>query len=198
MLLRGEEAAGWRGQASLCFGKRCFCTLPSALRGSLSTRMNERGTLNDASFSRQMASRSPGSIAARCDYISHGNFAAHSIGRGSHRGFGHAVLLLEELLDLSRIDVEAAGDNQVALASAQGVIAVGRARGDVAGAEIAVDESRARSFVAPPIARENVGTFQMHFADFAVAPPRGPSESSNRTETPGKGRPTLPGRRSPT
>ena len=126
MLLRGEEAA-WvdRGQALLCFGSRCFCTLPSALRGSLSTRMNERGTLNDASFSRQRASKIARIDAARCDHIGHGDFAAHAIGRGCHRGFRDAVLLLEELLDLARIDVEAAGDDQVALAAAQGVIAVG-------------------------------------------------------------------------
>ena len=33
--------------------KRCFCTLPSAVRGSLSTSTNRRGSLNEASFSRQ-------------------------------------------------------------------------------------------------------------------------------------------------
>ena len=55
---RGPGAAarrgGGRGQASILeffLGRRCFCTFPSALRGSLSTRMKERGTLNDASFS---------------------------------------------------------------------------------------------------------------------------------------------------
>ncbi len=37
-------------------GSRCFCTFPSALRGSFSTITNERGILNDASFSRQQAS----------------------------------------------------------------------------------------------------------------------------------------------
>ena len=35
---------------------RCFCTLPSALRGSFSTTMKRRGHLKDAKFSRQRAS----------------------------------------------------------------------------------------------------------------------------------------------
>ena len=42
---------------------RCFWTFPNALRGSFSTTMNERGTLNDASFSRQRASSSATSMA---------------------------------------------------------------------------------------------------------------------------------------
>ena len=58
--LRGEEAAGVKPYFTV--GSKCFCTLPSALRGSLSTTMNDRGTLNDASFSRHCASRSCGSI----------------------------------------------------------------------------------------------------------------------------------------
>ena len=36
--------------------KRCFCTFPSALRGSFSTASKRRGILKEASFSRQRAS----------------------------------------------------------------------------------------------------------------------------------------------
>jgi len=45
---------------------------------------------------------------ARCHHIRDRDFAPHAIGRGRHRSLGHAVLLLEELLDLPGIDVEAA------------------------------------------------------------------------------------------
>src|SRR4051794_3726290 len=42
-------------------GRRCFWTFPSAVRGSVSTRTNDRGTLNDAKADRQRDSRFRGS-----------------------------------------------------------------------------------------------------------------------------------------
>jgi hypothetical protein len=39
-------------------GSKCFCTLPSAVLGSLSTRTNARGILKDASEARQRDSSS--------------------------------------------------------------------------------------------------------------------------------------------
>ncbi len=55
---------------------------------------------------------------ARHHHVGHGNFATHAIGRRCNRGFGNALLFLQELFDLPGIDVEAAGDDQVALTAA--------------------------------------------------------------------------------
>ena len=57
---REKRENGWRDDHFVTFvssvragafsgGRRCFCTFPSAVRGSASTRAKARGTLNDAS-----------------------------------------------------------------------------------------------------------------------------------------------------
>src|SRR5674476_401605 len=58
-----SEERGWEFCRfhSVHGGRRCFCTLPSAVRGSDSTRMNRRGILNDASCARQVRSSSSAS-----------------------------------------------------------------------------------------------------------------------------------------
>ena len=38
---------------------------------------------------------------ARRDYICYRDFAAHAVGSSGHGGFGDAILLLQELLDLA-------------------------------------------------------------------------------------------------
>ena len=148
---------------------RCFCTLPSALRGSLSTTINRRGHLKEAKFFAADGLRErPYHKTTTRNHIGHGDFAAHAIGLGRHRRFGDLRLFHEELFDLARIDVEAARDNQVAAAAAQGVVAVGRSLRDVAGLEPAIDERGARGIVTPPVSGEHVRTFQIQLAGFAV------------------------------
>src|SRR3984957_10083666 len=105
---------------------------------------------------------------ARYYHVGHGYFATHAIGRGCYRCLSDTVLLLEEFFDLPGIDVKTAGNNKIALAAAQSIVAVVGARSDVARAEIIAGKSRTRSFVATPVARENVGAFEMHFADLPV------------------------------
>ena len=70
------------------------------------------------------------------DEIRNRDFAAHAVRRGCDRGFGNALLLFQKFLDLPGINIEAAGNNQIALAAAQRVVAIGRASGQIAGAKI--------------------------------------------------------------
>ena len=100
----------------------------------------------------------------------------------------------QELLDLAGIDVEAAGDDEIAAPALQRVVSVGGSFADVAGSEVAIDERRSRRFFTPPVAREDVGSadiLPVSSEDFAVD-----RESARKRRASGK--PTDPGRRSPT
>src|SRR5436305_14152019 len=66
--------------------------------------------------------------------------AAHRVGHADDRGLADLWLLEQELLDLARIDVVAAGDDQVALSPAQRDVAVLGALREVAGLKPAVEE----------------------------------------------------------
>src|SRR5690242_21952452 len=59
--------------------------------------------------------------------------------------FSHAPVLEQKLLDLSRIDVEPAADDQISAPAAQRVVAVDRANAQVAGAEPPVAKGGGRS-----------------------------------------------------
>ena len=67
--------------------------------------------------------------AARHD-VRHGYFAATMIRLAGNRCFRDLGLLHQELFDLARINIEAAGDDEVAAAAAQRVIAVWRSLGN--------------------------------------------------------------------
>src|ERR1700676_5100240 len=56
--------------------------------------------------------------------IGHGDFATDTVGRGGGGRLRDAILLLEKLLDLARIDVESTGNDEIAFAAAQRVVAV--------------------------------------------------------------------------
>ena len=60
----------------------------------------------------------------RANQIRHRHFAAHPVLTRHHGGFGNRRVLLQKLLDLSGINVEAARNNQIAFAPAQRVISV--------------------------------------------------------------------------
>src|SRR5579872_1141103 len=88
--------------------------------------------------------------------VGYRDFAAYAIGLGCDGRFGHLGLFHEKLFDLARIDVEDTRDNQIATASAQGVVTVGRALRDVTGFEPASDERGASGIVTPPVSGEHV------------------------------------------
>jgi hypothetical protein len=76
---------------------------------------SERGSLNDASCVRAVRSLARGKVEpAHHSRVRDRHLAAHRIGNTHHRGFAHAGLLGEQFFDFARIDVEAAGDDQVA------------------------------------------------------------------------------------
>src|SRR5207302_5099748 len=58
-----------------------------------------------------------------CDWY----FAAHFVRFADDRGLGHTRLFEKELFDFARVDVEAAGDDQIGLAAEEGVVAAGGA-----------------------------------------------------------------------
>src|SRR5262252_4500484 len=60
------------------------------------------------------------------DYVSYRHFAPDPVRYADNRRFGHPFLLLKELFNFARIDVEPAGDDQVAAPSEESVVAVGR------------------------------------------------------------------------
>src|SRR5437899_9392400 len=88
------------------------------------------------------------------------DLAASTVRYSYYGGFRNAGLLFQELLDLAGIDVEAAGDDQVALAALQRVVAILRTYCHVAGAEITVGEA----FFASPIAGGDVRTADVQLA----------------------------------
>src|SRR5579862_8541561 len=69
------------------------------------------------------------------DDIGDRNFATNTIGRSGDGGLGDTLLLFQKLFDLPGINVEAAGDDEIAFAAAQRVVAIGRADGEIARAE---------------------------------------------------------------
>ena len=119
-------------------GSRCFCTLPSAVRGRESTRTMPRGILKLASCVRRCASSARLVERRFGDEVRDGHLAAHAVRHADDRRLAHAGLLEQQFLDLARIDVESAGDDQVAAPAFERDVAVGGALADVAGAEPAV------------------------------------------------------------
>ena len=98
---------------------------------------------------RAMRSRQCASSAARvepCAGLRHDegddDLAPFGIGRADHRHLGHAGRRQQHLLDLARIDVGAAADQQVLAAVLQGEEAVVVQAADVAGPEPAVAQRR--------------------------------------------------------
>jgi hypothetical protein len=53
------------------------------------------------------------------------DLASHGVSLGSDGGFGNARLFHQELLDLAWVNVEAAGDDEIAASAAERVIAFG-------------------------------------------------------------------------
>src|SRR5689334_2210648 len=56
------------------------------------------------------------------DHAGNRNFAAYLVGHADHRGFRDFLLLLQEFLDFARVNVEPAGDDQIALTARKRVV----------------------------------------------------------------------------
>src|SRR5438876_8577134 len=78
-------------------------------------------------------------------------------------------MLLEHHLDLARIDVIAAGDDQLLDAPPYGERSIGRDLADVAGTKPAIHKGIRRGCGIPPVALEHLATLQLHFVELAEA-----------------------------
>jgi hypothetical protein len=77
-------------------------------------------------------------------------------------------VLVQDLLDLPRVDVVAAADDQVLLAVDDGEVAVLVDPADVAGAEPPVGDRLGRLLGAPPVALHQVVAADRDLADLAL------------------------------
>ena len=95
-------------------------------------------------------------------------FAEIRVGHADHRRFDDAGQRVDLLLDFLRIDVEAAGDDEVLRAADDAQIAVRQQLAHVAGAEVAVGgELLARLLRHAPVAGEDVRPLDLDAADLA-------------------------------
>src|SRR5437867_4803040 len=86
----------------------------------------------------------------------HRHFSPHRILHAYDRRLSDLRLLEKKILHLARIDVESAGDDQLAPAAQQRVVTVVGYRGDVAGLEPLAVERRGRGRIAAPVAGEDI------------------------------------------
>src|SRR3954454_14535718 len=91
------------------------------------------------------------------------------VGHRDHGGLGHGGVLVEDLLDLARIDVVAAADDHVLLAVDDEEVAVLVDAGHVARVEPAVVQDLLRGVVAVPVALHQVVAADRDLADLALA-----------------------------
>src|SRR5690242_16116852 len=75
------------------------------------------------------------------DNISNRHFAPNRMSRSDHCCFRNLRLPLKELLDLPRIDVISAGDDEVTRAASQFVVSVSAVYPEVARAKVAIRKS---------------------------------------------------------
>ena len=161
-------------------------TLPSALRGSASTRRTSTGALERRQLGRrQLPERAQVGIAH-----DEGHHGLAPLGRGqAHDGhLDHTGVAGQDGLDLGGVDVVAAGDDQLGAAPADGHVAVVRHRHEVARGEPVAGPRRRRGPSTPGTATRR-----------ARAAPRSPARRRRRAPPPPRAaaRPTEPGRRSP-
>ena len=160
---------------------RCLTILPIALRGSSSRKRISRGRLCGASLSalsRELAGHVVDELALRRAAGSVGHdpaddaLAEVGVGLARDGRLADTGVFEQRDLDLARADLEAAGLDQVGRAPADDPpVAVGRARGEVAGEEPAVAH-RLRGRVGPvEVAVEQVRAADRDLADRLVVGP---------------------------
>ena len=117
----------------------------------------------------------------------HADLAEVRMRNADQRTFGHTGQIVDVALDLGRIHVVAATDDQVLAASDDGHIAIRVDAADVAGLEEAVGgEFLAGLLRHVPVALEHVGPAHLDAADLALRARPRPASSCTRSSTPGK------------
>ena len=112
-------------------------------------------------------------LAGFGNHHGHADLAKVRVRHADHRAFGHAGQLVDIALDLGRIDVVAAADDQVLAAPDDGDVAVRVDFADVAGLEIAVGGELFGRFLGhAPVALEDIRPLDLDVAD--LARPAGP------------------------
>ena len=102
------------------------------------------------------------------------HLSAHLIVLSNHRSLRHTRLFEQQLFDLARIDIEAAADDQIALAAEEREVAVGGNGGEIAGAKKSVARERGRSCIGtPPIPAEDIRSAYEQLALFYRQDPAG-------------------------
>ena len=135
-----KRRAAQANSAACCSRSRFFCTLPIAFLGSSATTKSAFGTLKLAIFAfsaRVSASASSATPGARDDDRDH-RLAEVGVRHADDRALGDAGQVVEDALDLGRVDVVAAADDQVLAAADDGDVAAVVDLADVAGAKPAV------------------------------------------------------------
>ena len=147
-----------------------FWTLPMAFRGRSSTNITRFGSLNFASRPSRAAS-----TAASSSALSFATTTAvtpspkSACGRPITARFDHAGDGVDLALDLLRVDVEAAGDDEVLAAADDRDVAVVADQPEVAGDEEAVGAELGRGLLRhPPVALEDVRPLHLDHADLAL------------------------------
>src|SRR5918997_5477275 len=107
--------------------------------------------------------RRPTGPAGAADLLAHG-----LVRHADDRGLEHALVLVEDLLDLARVDVVAAADDQLLLADHDEEVAVLVDLGHVARVEPAVVHDLVRGVLAVPVALHDVVALYDDLADLAL------------------------------
>ena len=142
-------------------------TLPVALRGSSSTNSTRVGHLKWASRSRAKAISSAGVDGTVEGDGGDDGLAPALVGQPEDGDLAHRRVAHEDLLDLDRVDVLAAGDDHVLLAVDERDVAVVVDLAEVAGVEPAAAERVGRRRRQHPVAGEDVLAAHEQLADLA-------------------------------
>jgi hypothetical protein len=137
-----------------------------------------------------------GRIKAFTHYrIRNRHLATNRIRRADHGRFRDLRLLFQKLLDLAWVNVGPARNDKIALSVAERVVTIGGTCGKTPVRKI-IHKHAARSILTSPVTFKHVRSAQIYLTRFAIGY-RLPARIQQPHQTPGKGSPTVPARRSP-
>jgi len=160
---RSARASRWRARSS------SFTTLPYGVRGSLSTNSNDFGTLNLESTPSRYDDSSAASTGLPGARTTNATLTSPRCRRDAHHGrIGHTGVCRESRFDLRGVDVDAAADDHVLLASRDVVEAVGVLPGEIPGVKPPIRVERLRRGLGiVPVAAAHVRALQPELANVA-------------------------------
>src|SRR5271168_1335156 len=94
--------------------------------------------------------------------VRHRNLPTQLVLHTDDGSFRHLILFQKKILNLARIDVEPARDNEIALSAQQSVITVGRTLRDVSRLEPAILKGSLRGLLAPPVTGKDIRPAQLY------------------------------------